>query len=142
MAASCAGLDPEVERRLIKNWTFLKNELMVDTFLDEFIDARIFSESTQREIRHVQPNTRRMRADKFLHSMIRTGYYAYELFCDIIRRDSNRYKEVMDVLGIEQPASDNEGKHLCFGFIITKTNKCHASGALKYFGVYTCTPIT
>lgn len=109
MAASCAGLDPEVERRLIKNWTFLKNELMVDTFLDEFIDARIFSESTQREIRHVQPNTRRMRADKFLHSMIRTGYYAYELFCDIIRRDSNRYKEVMDVLGIEQPASDNEG---------------------------------
>ncbi|OWF46637.1 sporulation-specific protein 15-like [Mizuhopecten yessoensis] len=100
MASSCAGMDSEDERRLIKNWTLVKNELVVDKFLHEFTESRIFSESTHREIKNVQPNTRLMRADKFLHSVIKTGCHAYEKFCDVLRRDSNRYKEVMDVLEI------------------------------------------
>ncbi|XP_069117404.1 meiosis-specific nuclear structural protein 1-like isoform X2 [Argopecten irradians] len=100
MASSGADMDPEDERRLIKNWTLVKNELMVDKILPEF--TGIFSESTQKEIKNVQPNTRLMRADKFLHSLIKTGFHAYENFCEVLRRDSNRYKEVMEVLEIKE----------------------------------------
>ncbi|XP_063429886.1 uncharacterized protein LOC134712357 [Mytilus trossulus] len=89
------------ERKLWRNWTFLKHELRVEELTEGLFKAGRFNAETKEMILTVQPNTKFMKAEKFLSALIRSGIKGYKTFCKLMQTDpSNRYAEVMEKLGI------------------------------------------
>lgn len=89
------------EETLWKHWMYLKNELHVEALLEELVKSGVFTEHQQNEILHVSPNTRQMKAEKFLKVLIQSGEKGFDVFCEILRRNSdNRYQAVIDKLNI------------------------------------------
>lgn len=101
-------MDSMDERKIWKHWAYLKNELYIDDLLESMVEAGVFTSIQRRDILHVQPNTRQMKAEKFLNALIKAGDKGFETFCNIMRRDGeNRYKAVMDRLEIsDHPGAD------------------------------------
>lgn len=91
----------EDERNLWRNWTFLKHELRVEDLTEGLVKARRFNAETKETILTVQPNTKFMKAEKFLSALIRSGKKGYLTFCYLLKNDTrNRYTEVIEKLGI------------------------------------------
>lgn len=104
------------ERKLWRNWAFLKHELRVEDLSDGMVKAGRFTADTKESIISVQPNTKFMKAEKFLSALIRSGKKGYLAFCNLLRNDtSNRYAEVMEKLGISE--DDDIPGTKCFVFI-------------------------
>ncbi|XP_060077664.1 mediator of RNA polymerase II transcription subunit 12-like [Ylistrum balloti] len=98
------------ERKIWKHWAYLKNELPADEIVDGMVEAGIFAPTQGRDILSVQPNTRQMKAEKFLNSLINAGDKGFETFCNIMRRDNeNRYKAIMERLEIGENAGGCTG---------------------------------
>ncbi|KAK3087027.1 hypothetical protein FSP39_000590 [Pinctada imbricata] len=93
------------ERVIWKNWNFLKNEIHVEDFLEEFVQAEIITSGQHAEI--ASAGTRQIKAEKFLNQLIQVGERGFELFTDILQRnsDDNRHKAVIEKIGIA-PASN------------------------------------
>ncbi|OWF46636.1 ensconsin-like [Mizuhopecten yessoensis] len=98
------------ERKIWKHWAYLKNELPADEIVDGMVEAGIFAPTQGRDILSVQPNTRQMKAEKFLNNLINAGDKGFETFCNILRRDNeNRYKAIMEKLEIGENAGGCSG---------------------------------
>ena len=93
------GMNADDERLLRKNWTFLKQELRVEDFINRFVDHEIFTNSQRNEILNPLPNTHSMRCEKFLQAIIASGQRGFLAFCNFLKDNSdNRYSRVIDVL--------------------------------------------
>lgn len=91
------------ERKLWRNWAFLKHELRVEDLSEGMIKAGRFTAETKETIMTVQPNTKFMKAEKFLSALIGSGKKGYQAFCNLLRNEpNNRYVEVMEKLGISE----------------------------------------
>lgn len=98
------GMNADDERLLRKNWTFLKQELRVEDFINRFVDHEIFTTSQRNEILNPLPNTHSMRCEKFLQAIIASGQRGFLAFCNFLKDNSdNRYSRVIDVLELNSP---------------------------------------
>lgn len=89
------------EETLWKHWMYLKNELHVEDLLDDLVSSGVFTEAQQNEILHSSPNSRQMKAEKFLKVLIQSGEKGFDLFCEILRKNrDNRYQGVIDKLNL------------------------------------------
>ena len=101
-------MNDEDERKLWRNWTFLKHELHVQELSEGMVKAGRFNAETKETILTVQPNTKFMKAEKFLSALIRSGKKGYQTFCILLKTDpKNRYVEVMEKLGINNEEDDD-----------------------------------
>lgn len=86
-------------RKLWKHWGFLRNELPAEELVERMVDARIFTLNQRHIILNVQPNTRQMKADMFLHKLVDSGDKGFAILDKIMYRDEeNRFKSVMERL--------------------------------------------
>lgn len=93
------------ERKIWKNWTYLKNELHVEDLVDPMVDNGVFTPAQRRDILHVMPNTRQMKAEKFLNVLIQAGDRGFDTFIDILRRNNdNRYTAILGKLDADRGA--------------------------------------
>lgn len=106
------SLEEDDERKLYRNWSLLKNELDVDKIVDQLVERQVFSDDLRKDIRNVQPNTKVMRAEKLLRTIMRVGQFAYEDFCELIRNDSNRYQEIIQALKLDERPLSTLGKNI------------------------------
>ncbi|XP_052107208.1 girdin-like isoform X6 [Mytilus californianus] len=98
------------EETLWKHWMYLKNELHVEDLLVDLVKSGVFTEHQQNDILHVSPNTRQMKAEKFLKVLIQSGEKGFDVFCEILRRNSdNRYQAVIDKLNISNTPVESTG---------------------------------
>ena len=89
------------EETLWKHWMYLKNELHVEDLLEKLVTSGVFTETQQNEILHVTPNTRQMKAEKFLKVLVQSGEKGFDVFCEILRQNSdNRYQAIIIKLNI------------------------------------------
>lgn len=100
------------EETLWKHWMYLKNELHVEDLLEKLVTSGVFTEAQQNEILHVTPNTRQMKAEKFLKVLVQSGEKGFDVFCEILRQNSdNRYQAIITKLNIastrEEPAANS-----------------------------------
>ena len=88
-----------------RNWSFLKNEIHVEDFLDQMVSAGILTEAQQAEI--LSANTRQMKAEKFLTQLMQTGDRGFEMFTAILQSNStdNRHKAVIEKMGIQDASN-------------------------------------
>lgn len=97
-------MNPEDERLLRKNWTFIKQELRVEDFISRFVEHDIFTNAQRAEILNPLPNTHSMRCEKFLQAVLASGQRGYMAFCTFLKDNSdNRYSRVIDVLELNSP---------------------------------------
>ena len=96
-------MDSSEERKIWKNWNFLKNEVNVDDFLDKMVEYRAFSSEQREEVMNVQPPSRPMKTETFLHAVIKSGSKAWDIFCSLlVQSDDNKYSHVVDKLDINR----------------------------------------
>ena len=92
-------MNPEDERLLRKNWTFLKQELRVEDFIHRFVEHEIFTSSQRSEILNPLPNTHSMRCEKFLQAVVASGHRGFLAFCNFLKDNAdNRYSRVIAIL--------------------------------------------
>lgn len=92
-------MNPEDERLLRRNWSFLKQELRVEDFINRFVEHDIFTSNQRNEILNPLPNTHSMRCEKFLQAVLASGQRGFMAFCNYLKDTSdNRYSRVIDVL--------------------------------------------
>lgn len=108
MAAKVEPMLDDDERKLWRNWTFLKHELRVEELTEGMVKAGRFNDEVKELILTVQPNTKFMKAEKFLSALIRSGKKGYQTFCILLKTDpKNRYYDVMEKLGININEEDD-----------------------------------
>lgn len=105
-------MKPENERKLWRNWMFLKQELPVPEITDKMIAAGVFTEENKNDINNVKPNSKLMRAEKFLNILLETGDEGYEIFCKILSNDSSgKFEEINEKMDIvEKPKAVSAGQ--------------------------------
>ena len=93
------AVNPEDERLLRRNWTFLKQELRVEDFVHRFVEHEIFTSGQRSDILNPMPNTHSMRCEKFLQAVIASGHRGFLAFCNYLKDNAdNRYSRVISVL--------------------------------------------
>ncbi|XP_062568385.1 nucleoprotein TPR-like [Saccostrea cucullata] len=104
-------MNPENERKLWRNWMFLKQELPVLEITDKMIEAGIYTEENKKDINNVKPNTKLMRAERFLNILLETGDKGYETFCHFLRQESSgRFEEInekMEIAVHKEPVTED-----------------------------------
>lgn len=102
-------MNPIHEKKLRDNWTFLRNELAVEDLSDKLVEEGTFSDDIRSDIINVQPNTRIMKAEKFLQFLIQTGDKGFDTFCNLLRKESdNMYRDVIEKLEISMEITSNK----------------------------------
>ncbi|KAK3087560.1 hypothetical protein FSP39_007537 [Pinctada imbricata] len=100
-------LNPDNERKLWRNWMFLKQELDVPTVTDKLIEAGVYTQAHKESIKNVKPNSKLVRAEKFLNILLERGERGFQAFCQILREDeNNKFAEVMEKLEIPAKKED------------------------------------
>ena len=105
-------MNPTEENRIRGNWEFLKRELDVDYFVQRLSNSGQLSPTMRNIILNTGPQSKDMKAERFLETVIQCGGKCYRTMCNILleNRSNAKYDAVLRVLEIHPSSTPDSGK--------------------------------
>lgn len=113
-------MNPSDENRIRRNWELLKRELDVDYLVNRLSNSGQLSPTMRNIVMNTGPQSKDMKAERFLETIIQSGGKCYQTMCNILmeNRSIPKYEAVVKVLEIH-PSTPDSGMSFYQSFNLT-----------------------